>query len=215
MKRSTLALIAVATLTAGVAQPALAAKAPKPLTQTFFLHGVGSSGNEDVLVNDEILTMDTKKPTGGTDKDYMFYGAATSPNRNCAGGGLMPSWVGAASGTLTGKMTVNFYARSTPGATTVVQIFSDVEGSLCNADKPTPVAEVIVPLKAGASSALHTVEIPIPAKSKMKKSFMIQFAPGQTGPTNGPQISGIGYDSTVSPSAVTFTCIPSSGKKTC
>lgn len=219
MNRSALALVAVATLTAGVAQPALAAKAapaPKPITKTFYLHGVSASGNQDETVEGTMLTMDAKKPTSASDKDMAFFGAGASPNTDCAGGGLLPAWTGAASGMLTGKVTVNFYARSTPGANAVVQIITDPGEGGCNELNPGVVAEVTVPLKAGATNALHTAVIALPGKVKVGTNFMVQLIPGTTGGLLvGPQVSGIGYDSTVSPSAVTFTCTPKTGKKTC
>jgi hypothetical protein len=214
MKRTTLAVTALGSLALGALQPALAATAPKPVKQTMYLHGTSVNGNQDNFEG-TALTLDAKKPTGSSDKDMVFFGAAASPNTDCAGG-LLPYWSGALKGTLTGKITVNFYARSTPGATAVVQVFKDAGEGGCNELNPGAFAEVVVDLKAGATNALHTAVIPVPGKVSVKDTFHVQVAPGTTqGLLIGPQVSGIGYDSTVSPSNVVFTCTPLKGKKTC
>ena len=219
MNRTALALIAVSALSVGVAQPSLAAakgKSAKPVSETLYLHGTSSSGNQDIAVDGTPLTMSTAKPTGSADKDVMFFGAGVSPNTNCAGSTLLPFWTGAVTGTVTGKVNVTFFARSTPGATATLQLFNDVGEGGCNALNPGAVAEVTVPLKAGATNAMHTATLDLPKALKVKSTLHFQVIPGMTaGVAIGPQVSGVGYDSTVSPSAITFTCLPSAGKKSC
>jgi hypothetical protein len=161
------------------------------------------------------MTMNASKPTGTSDKDFVFFGALATPNTACAGSPLFPNWVGAAKGRIIGTMTVSFYARSTPSASAVVQVFPDVATQACNADMPVAIGEAVVPLTAGASSVLHTVKIPVSGKGKVLGGLTVQIAPGTTAGLPGPQISGVGYDSTVSPSAITFTCLPAAGSSTC
>ncbi len=213
MKRIGLTVLALGLVAAGVAQPA--SSAIKPVATTLYFHGTSTSGNQDVYVDDVPLTMDTKKPTASSDKDILFLGGGVTPNTNCAGG-LLPYWSAPLKGTLSGKVTVTFYARSTPGANAVVQIFKDAGAGGCNADNPGSFAEVTVPLKAGATNAEHTAVIEIPGKITVKESFHVEILPGTTaGVLIGPQVSGVGYDSTTSPSSVAFSCTPGAGKKAC
>lgn len=219
MNRTALALLAASALSIGVAQPSLAAaktKPAKPISETMYLHGTSTSGNQDVFVDGTPLTMSTVKPTASADKDIMFFGAGVSPNTDCAGGSLLPYWTGAVKGTLSGKVAVSFFARSTPGATATLQLFTDAGEGGCNELNPGAIAEVTVPLKAGATNALHTATIELPKALKVKETLHFQVLPGMTaGVAIGPQVSGVGYDSTVSPSAITFTCLPNAGKKSC
>ena len=63
---------------------------------------------------------------------------------------------------------------------------------------------------------MHTATFVLPKGLKVKSTLHFQAAPGLTaGVAIGPQVSGIGYDSTASPSALTFTCLPNAGKKSC
>jgi hypothetical protein len=222
MKRAPLALVAVAALTVlSTHQAGAAAKkaAPKPVKQTMWFHGTQQLGNIDQnagFPGTSFMSMNATKPTGSGDKDILFFGLAATPNTQCAGSSLLPSWSGAASGTLTGTATVSFYARSTPGATAKVQLFNDVEGQLCNADYPAPLGEAVVSLAAGPTATLHTVTFKIQGKGKVFGSLMVQIVPGSAAAgLVGPQLSSVVYDSTASPSSVTFSCIPKAGKKRC
>lgn len=212
MKRNALVLASLGAVVLGLVHPA--SSATKPVATTLYLHGTSTSGNQDVFVDGTPLTLDATKPTASADKDIMFFGAGASPNTDCAGG-LLPYWSGPLKGTLSGKITVNFYARSTPGANAVVQVFKDAGAGGCNEENPGSFAEVTVPLKAGATNALHTAVIDIPGKVSVKESFHVEILPGMTAALIGPQVSGVGYDSTVSPSSVSFSCTPATGKKTC
>lgn len=213
MRRTTVLLAAVALMAAGAGQGALAAapKAPKPIKKTFYLHGSSQFGNQDhSLAAGGPLAMDTTKPSGTSDKYFGTYGAVASPNSACAGSPFYPSWNGPVSGKLTGKATVTFYAMSSPGGTAKVQLFADVTESSCNEAYPGPIGEIDVALPASQSPTLVTVSFPVSGKAKILSSMMLQIQAGA-----GPQMSAVVYDSAASPSSVTFTCVPKTGKKTC
>ena len=211
MKRSVLLLAVAATAVA--AQPSFAAKkapAPKPVTATYYFHGSAAVGNQEVTT-DGVLPMDATKPAGTSDKRFFSVAAGVTPNTQCAASTLLAAWSGAASGTLTGTAKVDFYAAASPAAKAVVQIFPDVtEASQCNDAYPVPLAETTIDLKAGPT-ALNTATLTMPAKAKVTGSFLVQvnvIVPG-------PSAHFVAYDSTTSPSAVTFSCLPATGKKTC
>jgi hypothetical protein len=158
--------------------------------------------------------MDAKAPTGTSDQDYGFYGAANNPNHECLGNSLTmhPTWQGTAKGTLVNKLTVTFFARSTP-ANATVQLFVDAADELaCNDTFPGVTAETVVALPASPTFSKVTATLTLPKPIKMKSGFMIQIQPDDVAT---PQASDIGFDSTTAPSAVTWTCLPLTGKKTC
>lgn len=226
MKRSHLTLVAAAAVLAVGASPALAkpkakaAPTPKPVTTTYFFHSVNNSGtgngNVNGLVGDAkgILPMDATKPTGTTDQDYGTFGAASNPNHSCYGNPLTqhPSWRGSAVGTLTGKLTVEFYARSTPGKA-VVQLFRDVpDEQQCNDAFPAVEAETTVDLPSSPGFTKVTAVLTLSKPLVVKQGFSLMFT---TESAATPQATDIGFDSTTSPSGVTWTCLPNAGKKTC
>ena len=221
MKRSTLALFLVAALAAGTAQPALAAAkkpAPKPITKTYYFHGTGNGNASAIqsLNNDTggILPMDAVKPTATSDSDYGMISAANNPNHECYGNALTmhAAWTGVASGTLTDKVVVSFYARATPGNATV-QLFADVGTEIqCNEEYPLVLAEATVPLPASPTFQLVTATLTLRKPVKVKSSFSIQI---QNENVATPQASDIGFDSVKAPSAATWTCLPNAGKKSC
>lgn len=209
MKRSVLVLAAVATAVA--AQPSFAAKKPaaaKPVTATYYFHGSSQIGNQDAVNGP--LPMDATMPSGSNAKYFLSGAGGATPNDQCASTPVLANWSGKASGTFVGTAKVDFYAAATPAAKAVVQIFPDVTESSCNDAFPTPLAETTIDLKAGPT-ALNTAMLTMPAKAKVLGSFLVQvdiILPG-------PEGHAVAYDSTSAPSAVTFTCQPNTGKKTC
>jgi len=219
VKRTPVLLAAVALVASGLGHDAMAATKkkpapPKPVTMNWFLHGDSANGNADLFQADSpYLAMDATAPTGTSAKEMLFFGALASPNSACTGGPLLPSWTGAASGTLQGKVTVTFYARSTPG-NAIVRVFNVNDGG-CNDAYSDPVAEATVALPASPTAALVTVTLPVAKPTKLAGALTLQIVEGQTSGLEGPQISGVSYDSTTTPSKITFTCVPKIGKKTC
>ncbi|MDQ1687579.1 MAG: hypothetical protein QOK42_554 [Frankiaceae bacterium] len=212
MKR-TLVLLTAACLAATAAHGAGAAtKAPKPVTATYYFHGVNALGNQDQAgLPGSLMTADKKKPTGTSDKNFVFYGLGASPNTQCAGNSLFPNWIAPATGNLTGTAKVTIFGQGS--GVVKVQIFADVEAQACNEAYPTPLGEVSVTLPAAPGPV--TVSIPIAkfgkSPGKVSSSFTVQLLPTLVPPSVQRAI----YDSAASPSSVTVTCIPKVGKKTC
>lgn len=216
MKR-TLALLSVAVLTASLAGTSVAAvkkpAPPKPVKLTYYFHGTNTVGNQDqaLAVGTGLMKMDATKPSASGDKSFVFYGAGTSPNPNCAGNSLFPNWVGAASGTATGVATVTFYAQGS--GTAKVQLFADTEAQACNDAYPVPLGEATIALPASAGKL--TVQIPIIKTGKNPGKLASSFTVQLQAVLPVPSVNRVLYDSTASPSSVTITCIPKAGKKTC
>lgn len=216
MKRSTITTLAIAVLSVGVAHPA--SSAAPPVTSTYYFHGTGN-GNGSALQavvggGGGVLPMNSVKPTATSDSEYGTFGAANNPNHKCYGNALTmhPTWMGAASGMLTNKVVVSFYARSSPGKATI-QLFADAGDAVaCNASFPTVVAETTVALPASPGFQLVTATLTLTKPVKVKSSFSIQF---ETEDVATPQASDIGFDSAASPSHVTWSCLPKPGKATC
>jgi hypothetical protein len=223
MKSTPLVLVALAAIAVGGTAPAraAAAKKPKPVTSTYYFHSVDNggtgNGNVNALAGDSatgILPMDAVKPAGATTEEYGTFGAANNPNHECLGNALTmhPTWTGKATGTLTGKVTVTFYARSTPG-NAIVQLFGEsVDAAACNANFPTPLAEANVALPVSPTFGLVTATLTLPKPVLVKSGFTVQIT---TDDVATPQASDIGFDSATAPSGVTWTCLPNKGKKTC
>lgn len=212
MKRTPVLLVALAVLSAGAGQGALAAssKAPKTLKKTYYLHGTSQLGNQDYgLAGGEMMPMNATKPSGASDKTFVTYGAVASPNPACAGSPFFANWTGSVSGKLKGTATVKFYAQST-GGTAKVQLFADVTESLCNEAYPGALGELEVALPASPTPQLVTATFPVSSRTKISSVLTLQIQAGA-----GPQVSAFTYDSTVSPASLTFTCVPKTGKKTC
>lgn len=216
MKRIALTVLSLGLVAAGVAQPA--SSATKPVPTTLYFHSVDNmgtgNGNVNFIAGDSatgILPMDSKAPTSTTTQDYGTFSAANNPNHSCFGNGLTmhPTWQGPTAGTLTGEVTVTFFARATPGNATV-QLFADApDDQLCNADFPVAFAETTVALASTPdfSKVTATFKLTKPIVVKGSLSVMIQNENVAT-----PQGSDVGFDSTAAPSAIAFSCAPAKGK---
>lgn len=226
MKRTPVLLVALALLAAGAGNDAMAAvkkkpAPPKPVTTSYYFHSVDNFGTGNGNVNwiagetsTGILPMDAKAPTGTTDQEYGTAGAANNPNHKCVGLAPTnhPTWMGPASGTLTGTLTVTLFARSTPGNATV-QLFTDIaDESACNDAFPLVVAEAVVALPASPTFGKVTATLKLAKPILVKRSFTIQV---QTENVATPQASDFAFDSVASPAGVVWTCLPKTGKKTC
>lgn len=201
------------------AHPALAAKAPKPVTQTMWLHGTEQLGNVEVLNSNELLVMDTKKPTGTSDRQYPFFGAVASPNTACAGSFFFPNWAGTVRGDLVGKVTVKFWAQGSPTSQVRVQLFDNGATTQCDSDTsknyPGVLGETTVAMPTKQSPDLVTAVIPIQGKATVHGSLNLQIIVDDLSGLAAPQVGVVTYDSSASPSSITFTCIPKPGRTTC
>jgi hypothetical protein len=219
VKRTPVLLAAFALLATGASHGAMAVTkkpAPKPVITTMFLHGTSNYGNQDMISGDP-MTLDRKAPTGTTTKEAAVLGGniagALDVPKECPGGPYIPAFTGPVAGLLTGVVTVKFYARGTGGNVTVELLADPAD---CTS-APDIAAKVLAPVPASPTASLVTVKLPLPAKGvKVLGALSVQFLSDQTTTTPGALgISGVSYDSSTAPSAVTFSCLPKTGKKTC
>jgi len=191
---------------------------PAPVTTTYYFHGHGNGNVSAVQARAAqpegtgILPMDAVKPTAVTASDYFIGQANHTPNHTCFGNSLSlhAAWIGKARGTLVDKITVSFYASSI-GGNAVVQIFADAAGDKvqCREAYPNRIAETLVPVPASATPTLVTTTFKLPKPVKVLSSFAVQIQPEDS---QGPQLIDIAFDGAPSPSNVTWTCRPKSGK---
>lgn len=218
MRPRTVLTAAVAVLATVALQPAEAARnagTTKPLT--LFFHGTSANGNQDTS-SGEPLPMDATKPSGSAGKEIAMAGGnvagALLVPKPCPGGPYIPAWSRAMSGTVKGPVVVTFWARSTGGNVTV-QLLNDP--SDCTT-APAPAAQALVAVPQSPSVQQVTVSLPLPSRGvKVKEALWVQFLTDQTttAPPGALGVTGISYDSTATPSAVTFRCLPTAGRKSC
>ena len=224
MSRRLIALSAVAAISLVGGYDANAGKAPKPQTITFYAHGTNTIGEQDqTILTGGIQPMNRTKPTGSQDKGKVIEDYVAGPNKQCTANGAFPNWAGDASGTIVGKATVTFFVQNNPGATVDVRLFADGDADACtsstgSADYYAPVAEksgVALPATGGKVS----VTLPVTAKGKaavLHSTLVLEILPGDLAAGRpGPEAVRVLYDSTASPTAVTFSCLPKPGKKSC
>jgi hypothetical protein len=225
-RTAVLAALTVATLTALTAQQAGAATKPvKPITSTFYLHGTNTLGEQDhTLLTGSPLPMNKTKPSGSTDKGKLLMDYVAGPNTQCTANGAFAVWVGDTVGTLTGKVTVTFFTQNNPGALVDVRLFVDGDADLCTSDTGTAEYPGATAEKLGyalpATGGKTTLTFPVTAKGKAAMAhgtLVLEISPTHLPAPKGiyPEATRVLYDSTVSPSSVTFTCTPKAGKKTC
>ena len=207
MKKVLIAALAFGLIAGGLQGPASARKKKAPVETTLYFHGVSQLGEEDAVNGLIDLTtfmkMDPIQPSSDESKSKSLGWSST----NCAGNRLFVVWVGDVSGHVVGDMKVTFSAVSAPQEVEI-RVWPDVNEQLCDAKYPTPAASAKVTLPAGqgvVEATLDDVDFSSTAK------LMIQISPAPIG-TDTPGLGRIFYDSTVDPSRVVFSCIPSRGK---
>lgn len=211
----------VLALTAGLvatalAVPAVAAKKPKPVKTTLYLHGeqvVGETENFAIVAPGTYFSMDSNEPTGPEPKSKQLLNYVRGPNTQCAGNDLFPVWLGDVSGTITGDIKVTFHSISSPGAVDV-QVWPDVASQLCTndltgaAEYPEPAGSVRVSLPPGPGTVEAVIE---GVKFKAGSKLMLQLTPV----VESPYFGRVLYDSTSFASSIEFNCIPAKGAKSC
>lgn len=215
--RKPLALALTAGLVAtSLAAPALAAKKPKAVPTTLYLHGnevIGEVENFAITSSGTYFDMNSEEPTAAEPKSKQLTNYVGGPNTQCAGNDLFPVWVGDLSGTITGDITVTFHTISTPGSVDV-RVWPDVASQLCTnetlgaADYPEPAGEVRVDLPPGPGTVEAVIE---GAKIKAGSLLMLQLTPVIETPFFGRVL----YDSTSYVSKIEFNCIPAKGATSC
>lgn len=207
MKKTFVALCAVALVSAALQGPVLAGKTKAPVKTTLYFHGQSPLGEEDAVNGlidlNSFMVMDPKAPEGTTSKSKSLGWSST----NCAGNRLFVTWVGAVSGRITGDMKVSFSALSVPQEVDI-RVWPDVREQLCDAKYPIPAAAATVTMPAGQG----LVEAVLPdVDFTATSTLMLQISPTPVG-TDTPGPGRVFYDSTADPSHVEFSCIPKAGK---
>lgn len=229
MTRRFIALgLVVALLGIAAAAPAFAGKkkkspAPVPIATSLFLHGTERFGEMELpqtWTEADWLDMDKEAPTGGEAKSIGVTNYILGPNVSCSGNGLVPTWEGALTGTVTGDVKATLHTMATPGAQIAVELYPDGGGG-CNSgttmEYVEPAAEQLVTLPAGQGKVEVTfpgVNFPVMSKLVM----MISIAPPlATSPRfiNSPHQVRIFYDSEAQASGLQLNCLPNAGATAC
>ena len=173
---------------------------PAPVATVMYMEGTSQAGEQDNQADGKFLQL-TKDPGTG-EKSMGFWGAATSPNPNCAGNGLLPVFVGGLSGKVVGSLKVTFSAASTPGNSVEVRVWPDIAAQACNESYIEPAGKVTVPLPAGEGTVEATIDgLDFSASGLL----MIQINP--IGIPPGYARVFYGTDA----SKVEFMCVPAAG----
>ena len=225
-RTAVLTALTVATLTALTAQQAGAVTKPvKPITKTYYFHGSSPVGeSENPPTSNTTLSMDAKKPTGSDVRSYGVTNALATPNTKCSNNTLFPVWTGPATGFITGTAKVTIFTASSPAAKVTVRIFADPGPTACNDTFVEPMGTATVDVPAGAGSVTATLKIASGKLSKVSSDLVVEITPAilqsvdtpqGTKYVFGPSATRVLYDSASYPSAITFSCLPKPGKKTC
>jgi len=206
MKRLIGVLFCIGLLVGAVATASAKPK-PRPVKTTLYFHGnyqFGEVDGIDWLANGTPpMQMNTTEPDGQAPKSMA--GGNPGLNRSCTGlPAGFPTWeaMGIA-GTIVGDAKLSLHMASPPTSMTA-RLWVDTPLFSCNESYVPPLSEVIVAVPPGHNE----VEIVFP-KLKIKAGFnlIVELLAGGSG-----QAGRVLYDSADMASALTFNCIPTSGK---
>lgn len=205
MKRAVVLALVSGLIFVAVLAPASAGK-PKPVKTTLYLHGnapVGEGAEGALyLADSQQMTLDTTAPTAPVPKSYNFNNRGG--NDQCSGNPVFfPTWTGTLGGTIVGdvKWTAHFVS---PPSQVIARIWTDTPIASCNEGYIPPAQEVTVDIPAGNNS----VEIVFKKlKLKAASSIMVELLQGSPSKQGRVLYDGAGFES-----ALTFSCIPQSGK---
>ena len=217
-------VVVLACLAAGLSVVPVAAKKNDRgvVKTTLYLHGTRPVGEAEAflpVVHENLLMMDSIAPTSQErSKQITNYGAG--PNTQCAGNNLFPSWIGEATGRITGDVRFDFTSIGTSGLVDI-KVWADVPGGtdFCDEGYIEPHAQALgVEIPVG--------EVDIVAKLKgpqfaVKRTLLVQISPstmdvaGTQRPGSNLFSSRIWYDSEGHPSGLSFSCRPPAGRSSC
>jgi hypothetical protein len=212
MKRSLVLLLTLGLVAGALSVPAHA-KA-KPVTTTLYLHGGQPAGEmelPDTWTSAAWLMMDTTKPTAATPKSMFVTNYLAGPNTTCSGNGLVPTWRGMMSGTVTGTLTITLHTVGSPAAQLQADVFPDgnggCESTLGSTGYTPPVATGTAAVPPGPGTTTFTFKN---VKFKAAASLVIMLSiPGA--PANPYQVRVL-YDGAGFESNVQFSCAGTCGK---
>lgn len=205
--------VALALVAGALSAPALAGKkkSAKPTPVTLYFHGTEAAGEADIANNatsGSVLPMDVTEPTGSPSKSFPIIDGVATPNEQCSGSPLLPSWSGMLSGRVKGDVKVVFNTVASAGSVDV-ELFVDAGPLSCNETYVAPAAEVTVDLPPGTGTVeavLEGVDVPVGGL------VTVMINPRNL---DAPAVGRILYDSATDPSRVELTCIPAAGSKSC
>lgn len=185
---------------------ATASAGKKPVTTTLYLHGdspVGEGVQGAMNLSDgTVMKLDGNKPTDPLPKSYNYNNPVG--NDECVGNELFfPTWVGNMQGRIVGDATWTLHFVAPPSQV-VARIWTDAGVGSCNEAYIPPAQEITVDIPAGHN------EIDIVFKKlNLQAQGMIVLELLQRGPGQQGRVL---YDGADFASAITFKCIPASGK---
>ena len=205
MKRLIGALLVLGMVAASIAT---ASASSKPVKTTLYMHGVYQFGEVDgidwIANGTPPMQMSSAKPDGAAPRSMHYNNPAL--NKSCTGLPTgFPTWEASGiSGTVVGdaKLTMHF---ASPPTKVTARLWIDTPMFSCNDAYIAPLSEVVVDVPAGHSE----VEIVFPGLKKKATFNMIVEILGAGASGQGRVL----YDSVDMASALTFSCVPASGKK--
>jgi hypothetical protein len=206
MRKIVLSCLAVALVAGALAAPAAAKKKQKPVETTLFLHTVQPLvGDADAvfdIAEGQTAKMDANPPTSPISASRSFN--APVGNDQCSGNTtFFPTWVGNLEGKIVGDATLTAHFASAP-TKILARIWTDTPLSSCNESFIPAASEVEVAIPAGQNSVdIVFPKLNLPAQATIMIELLTRTASAQ---------GRVLYDSTTHPSALTFKCIPASGK---
>ena len=204
-----LVLVAVAATTASTAT---AAVKPKPVKMTHYLHGTQSLGEAEQFFGvGGAMRMDKVKPTGTQARSKQVTNYVAGPNPECTGNPFFAYWDGVVNGTLSGKATVRLFTTAAPGSEVLVRLFNAPKGE-CNEGYEVPIAEKAAAVPQGDGTVVVVMDVKRRAKPIKGILRLMVSTVGDLGDASQTRLR---YDAVSAPAAVTFTCLPKPGKKTC
>lgn len=220
MKKFLTLALAVGLVAGAIASPAVAGKKKKvkPVKTTLYMHGQAPAGEADGLQwladgagPQSPMTLDTNEPTDPAPKSMNYFSPLL--NDECTGLPLgFPTFTGPLAGTIVGDAKMTLHFASAP-ATIKARIWADVGAfSACNSSAGEnyiePASEVDVEVPAGSNA----VEVVFPKLKLKSTSFVMIEVLALSGTDYKGQVGRLLYDSTATPSSITFNCIPVKGK---
>ncbi len=205
MKKAAAVALVSGLISVSLLAPAGAGK-PKPVKTTLYLHGnapVGEGAEGALnLADSQQMTLNTTAPADPYPKSYNFNNPVG--NDQCSGNStLFPTWSGNLAGTIVGnvKWTAHFVS---PPSQVIARIWTDTPVSSCNEAYIPPAQEVIVDIPPGHNS----VDIVFKKlKLKAASNIMVELLQRSASKQGRVLYDGVGFES-----ALTFSCIPASGK---
>ena len=194
-----------------------AAPARKPVPTTLFMHGPSAVGELDAVTwlaglfpPQSPFTLDTTAPTGADSKSMSYTSVV---NDQCTGVPFYPTFQGTMEGSIVGDLTLSLHFISAPAKLTA-QVWVDTGLYQCNLTYQQPHARVTFDVPAGESAVTVTIPNLASKKRSVRTGITVMILAPQV-PAYEGQLGRIRYDSTATPSSVSFSCVPKKPATAC